>query len=57
MTGFFAASLLRANQFNEQVTRNIDKFDPDFMFELTRNDFQIMVVETRKLSQRQLPGF
>ena len=27
-------------RFNEQVTRNIDKFDPDFMFELTKKELQ-----------------
>ena len=27
------------SRFNEQVTRNIDKFDSDFMFELTKEEF------------------
>ena len=31
------------SRFNEQVTRNIDKFDSDFMFELTKEEFHNLI--------------
>jgi hypothetical protein len=30
-------------RLNEQVTRNLDKFDADFMFELTKEEFQNLI--------------
>lgn len=45
-------------RFNEQVTRNIDKFDPDFMFELTREEFQNLISQNATSSwggRRKLP--
>ena len=30
-------------RFNEQVSRNIEKFDDDFMFELTKEEFQNLI--------------
>ena len=45
-------------RFNEQVTRNIDKFDPDFMFELTKTEFQILISQNATSSwggRRKLP--
>ena len=30
-------------RFNEQVRNNINKFDTDFMFELTREEFNILI--------------
>ena len=45
-------------RFNEQVTRNIDKFDPDFMFELTKEEFQNLISQNATSSwggRRKLP--
>ena len=45
-------------RFNEQVSRNIDKFDPDFMFELTREEFQNLMSQNAISSwggRRKLP--
>lgn len=45
-------------RFNEQVTRNIDKFDPDFMFELTKEEFQNLISQNATSSwggTRKLP--
>ena len=42
----------------EQVTRNIDKFDPDFMFELTKEEFQNLISQNATSSwggRRKLP--
>lgn len=30
-------------RFNEQVKNNIEKFDGDFMFQLTREEFEILM--------------
>lgn len=30
-------------RFNEQISRNINKFDSDFMFELTKEEFQNLI--------------
>ena len=29
--------------FNQQVSRNIDRFDEDFMFQLTKDEYQILI--------------
>jgi hypothetical protein len=29
-------------RFNEQIARNIDRFEDDFMFQLTKEEFQIL---------------
>ncbi len=45
-------------RFNEQVSRNIDKFDSDFMFELTREEFQNLISQNATSSwggRRKLP--
>ena len=45
-------------RFNEQVTRNSDKFDPDFMFELTKEEFQNLISQNATSSwggRRKLP--
>ena len=45
-------------RFNEQVSRNIDKFDSDFMFELTRDEFQNLISQNATSSwggRRKLP--
>ena len=45
-------------RFNEQITRNIDKFDSDFMFELTRAEFQNLMSQNAISSwggRRKLP--
>lgn len=45
-------------RFNEQVTRNIDKFDSDFMFELTKEEFQNLISQNATSSwggRRKLP--
>jgi len=45
-------------RFNEQVTRNIDKFDSDFMFELTKKEFQNLISQNATSSwggRRKLP--
>jgi hypothetical protein len=31
------------SSFNQQVSRNIEKFDSDFMFELTKDEFQNLI--------------
>ena len=46
------------SRFNEQVTRNIDKFDTDFMFELTKEEYQILISQNATSSwggRRKLP--
>jgi len=30
-------------RFNEQIARNIDRFEDDFMFQLTKEEFQILI--------------
>ena len=45
-------------RFNEQVTRNLDKFDADFMFELTKEEFQNLISQNATSSwggRRKLP--
>ena len=45
-------------RFNEQVTRNIDRFDPDFMFELTKEEFRNLISQNATSSwggRRKLP--
>ena len=45
-------------RFNEQVSRNIDKFDSDFMFELAREEFQNLISQNATSSwggRRKLP--
>ena len=45
-------------RFNEQVTRNIDRFDPDFMFELTKEEFHNLISQNATSSwggRRKLP--
>lgn len=45
-------------RFNEQVTRNIDKFDSDFMFDLTKEEFQNLISQNATSSwggRRKLP--
>ena len=46
------------SRFNEQVTRNIDKLDTDFMFELTKEEYQILISQNATSSwggRRKLP--
>lgn len=46
------------SRFNEQVTRNLDKFDADFMFELTKEEFQNLISQNATSSwggRRKLP--
>lgn len=45
-------------RFNEQVTRNLDKFDADFMFELTKEEFPNLISQNATSSwggRRKLP--
>ncbi len=45
--------------FNQQVDRNIEKFDEDFMFQLTRNEFEILMSQNVISSwggRRKLPN-
>ena len=45
-------------RFNEQVTRNIDRFDPDFMFELTKEEIHNLISQNATSSwggRRKLP--
>ena len=45
-------------RFNEQVSRNIDKFDLDFMFELTKEEFHNLISQNATSSwggRRKLP--
>ena len=45
-------------RFNEQVTRNLDKFDADFMFELTKTEFENLISQnatSRWGGRRKLP--
>lgn len=45
-------------RFNEQIARNIDRFDDDFMFQLTKEEFQILISQNATSSwggRRKLP--
>ena len=45
-------------RFNEQVRNNIEKFDSDFMFQLTKAEFQILMSKKSTSSwggRRKLP--
>ena len=47
------------SRFNEQVSRNIDRFDSDFMFALTREEFQHLMSQNAISSwggRRKLPN-
>ena len=43
-------------RFNEQVNRNIDRFDEDFMFKLTQEEYEILKSQFATSSSHTLLG-